>query len=309
MKHLVFIALVAFFLTACSNPEEEAKKLGFSDVAEMTALQKEGFKSKSEYTKKMEEEAKKNGFNTLAEMKEMQSKGFKTKGDYDASLLTAAKSYAKCTAQVGIFRQLAQNNGHQGKAAQAYKLFQGLVYIQPDYINTLISKDEIRKLISTEYNSFKAEVEAMDVTFEFLDKGIYDCEKQYLPKINEACRGKESTCFAEPISPGKDPKKLADELQIAGVSRCIAAATVMSAGFVSNPNIKSDGPEIRSNNALMKVYGAARVHIIQSMNNPGAISAIDDMVRQQADYFGNIVKFQGWGAFMPEYKQCQTNAN
>jgi hypothetical protein len=32
------------------------------------------------------------------------------------------------------------------------------------------------------------------------------------------------------------------------------------------------------------------------------------MVRQQGEYFGNLVRFQGWDAFMPEYKQCRDGA-
>lgn len=196
MKKLFCIALCTL-LVACSNPEEDAKKLGFSDVAEMTALQKEGFKTKSEYIKKMEEDARRMGFINWAEMKDIQSKGFKNKDEYNSSLLSAAKIYAKCTAQIGILKQIAENNGLQSKAAQAHKLLQGLVFIQEQYTSSIISKEEIRKLISAEYNAYKTEIEAANINFEFVDRGIYDCEKQYLPKINEACRGKESICYSD----------------------------------------------------------------------------------------------------------------
>jgi hypothetical protein len=76
------LLLLTVLLAACSNPEEEAKKLGFSDVAEMTALQKEGFKTKSEYTQKIEDDAKKLGFSDVAEMTAMQKDGYKTKAEY-----------------------------------------------------------------------------------------------------------------------------------------------------------------------------------------------------------------------------------
>lgn len=106
----------------------------------------------------------------------------------------------------------------------------------------------------------------------------------------------------------KDPAQAARNLQMPGVSRCIAATVIMSAGLVQDPKIKANGPEIRNNNTLMGFYGDARKHLIRSMNNPAVEGAIDNMVRQQGEYFGNLVKFQGWAAFMPEYKQCRDGA-
>jgi uncharacterized protein len=106
----------------------------------------------------------------------------------------------------------------------------------------------------------------------------------------------------------KDPAQAARSLQMAGVSRCIAATVIMSAGLVQDPKIKASGPEIRNNNTLMGFYGDARKHLIRSMNNPAVEGAIDNMVRQQGEYFGNLVRFQGWDAFMPEYKQCRDGA-
>lgn len=108
--------------------------------------------------------------------------------------------------------------------------------------------------------------------------------------------------------PMKDTAQLARSLQMAGVSRCIAATVIMSAGLVQDPKIKASGPEIRNNNTLMGFYGDARKHLIRSMNNPAVEGAIDNMVRQQGEYFGNLVRFQGWDAFMPEYKQCRDGA-
>ena len=82
----------------------------------------------------------------------------------------------------------------------------------------------------------------------------------------------------------------------------------MSAGLVSDSNIRADGPEIRNNNNLMLFYGEARRYLINSMNNPAIEGAIDGLVRQQGQYFSNIVKFQGWDAFLPTYKDCAQNA-
>jgi len=101
-----------------------------------------------------------------------------------------------------------------------------------------------------------------------------------------------------------DPRVVAERMQVAGVSRCISLLVVWSAGLVKAPNIRADGPEIRSNNALMEVYGNARRHLIASSGNPAMSGAIDGMVRQQGEYFGNIVRFQGWEAIGPEYRQC-----
>jgi len=106
----------------------------------------------------------------------------------------------------------------------------------------------------------------------------------------------------------RDPRQVADQLQIAGVSRCISIITVWTAGLVNNPQTKADGPEFRFNSALMDFYGKARRHLISSMGNPAVSGAIDNMVRQQGEYFGNIVRFQGWNAVIPEYKKCADQA-
>jgi len=102
----------------------------------------------------------------------------------------------------------------------------------------------------------------------------------------------------------RDPRQVAEQLQIAGVSRCISVITVWSAGMVNTPSIRADGPEMRANSALMDFYGRARRHLISSMGNPAVSGAIDNMVRQQGEYFGNLVRFQGWDAVIPEYKKC-----
>lgn len=106
----------------------------------------------------------------------------------------------------------------------------------------------------------------------------------------------------------RDPRQVADQLQIAGVSRCISVITVWTAGLVNNPQTKADSPEFRFNSALMDFYGKARRHLISSMGNPAVSGAIDNMVRQQGEYFGNIVRFQGWNAVIPEYKKCADQA-
>lgn len=102
----------------------------------------------------------------------------------------------------------------------------------------------------------------------------------------------------------RDPRQVAEQLQIAGVSRCISVITIWSAGMVNTPSIRADGPEMRANSALMDFYGRARRHLISSMGNPAVSGAIDNMVRQQGEYFGNLVRFQGWDAVIPEYRKC-----
>ena len=63
MTNLKIICSVAFLslLLACSSKEDDAKKLGFSSIEEMTTIQAQGFKSKSDFeahiaNKKAEEE-------------------------------------------------------------------------------------------------------------------------------------------------------------------------------------------------------------------------------------------------------------
>jgi len=106
----------------------------------------------------------------------------------------------------------------------------------------------------------------------------------------------------------RDPKVVANSLEITGVSRCIAAVITMSAGLAVDSNIRENGPEIRNNNNLLDFYGKARMYLINSMNNPAVEGAIDGMVRQQGQYFKSIIRSQGWDAFMPTYKECAQRA-
>jgi len=46
-KSVILVACLS--ISACSNPEEDAKKLGFSSVAEMKAIQKRGFEKMSDF--------------------------------------------------------------------------------------------------------------------------------------------------------------------------------------------------------------------------------------------------------------------
>lgn len=109
-------------------------------------------------------------------------------------------------------------------------------------------------------------------------------------------------------APSGSAAHAAKELQMSGVSRCIAATVIMSAGLAQDPKIKANGPEIRNNSSLLEFYGDARKSLLRSMNNPAAEGALDTMVRQQGEYFGNIVRFQGWNAFLPVYKECRDRA-
>lgn len=46
---IAIIVAACMVMSACSNPEEEAKKLGFSNAAEMKDIQGKGFKTMAEY--------------------------------------------------------------------------------------------------------------------------------------------------------------------------------------------------------------------------------------------------------------------
>ena len=101
-----------------------------------------------------------------------------------------------------------------------------------------------------------------------------------------------------------DPRAVADRIMLAGVSDCIAAATIMSAGLASSPSVRADGPEIANNNEVLRFFGEARRHLIRSLNNPAVPGAIDKMVVQKSEYYSNIVRFQGWDSFLHNYKRC-----
>jgi uncharacterized protein len=129
-----------------------------------------------------------------------------------------------------------------------------------------------------------------------------------LTESGKSSGGESNKSSGDAVAEFRDPKIVANNLQISGVSRCIAAVIIMSAGLAKDSSIQLNGPEIRNNNNLLDFYGKARLHLINSMNNPAAEAAIDGMVRQQSEYFGNIVRFQGWDAFLPTYKECAVSA-
>lgn len=271
-------ASLIIFLVACSKPQEEAKQTDLSNTAQMTTSQQEGLKSSAEN---------------------------------NTSLLNSAKSYATCRAKVGFTKKLIKEKSLEDKISRIDKLHYGLIYLEREYVSQFISIYEIYRLTNSEYDSLNKRFEEIDGSLlEFVDTVIDECEQQYLSKINESCRGKEDLCFpgvssanTNQFSTG-DPKRVAEQLQIDGVSRCIAAATIMSAGLIKTPNIKADDPKVLVNNEMLQFYGAARRHLIQSINNPGVESAMGEMIRQQADYFGSIILSRGWGGFMPEIKKC-----
>jgi len=106
----------------------------------------------------------------------------------------------------------------------------------------------------------------------------------------------------------RNPQVVANELGMPGVSRCMAIVIIWSAGLAKDTNTRADGPEIRNNNNLMEFYGEARRYVIGSMNNPAAEGAMDNMFRQQGEYFNKLAQFQGWDALMPTYKDCAQSA-
>jgi len=77
---ILFIALLSsFLLSACGPSEQEAQKLGFTNVAEMKELQSKGFKTKSEYAKSL-------GFNGLEEFQDALAHNLKTPAEYQEYL-------------------------------------------------------------------------------------------------------------------------------------------------------------------------------------------------------------------------------
>jgi hypothetical protein len=231
---IIILALLFGVIAACSNPDEEAKKLGFSDVTEMKNLQGQGFKNKGDYIRKKEEEAKNLGFTSQQETKELQEKGFKTKEEYNVALNSAA-GHAKCSAQIGIVGQLAKNNGLKKQSDQADKLTQGMVYIEPDYLSPVITKEEIRKIFKAEYEKFKTQIESTNLTVEFLENIIADCEKQFRTKIDNACRNKEFVCYGKSATDTSTPDGLTKsqwsercEAHMRAKNECATAAKVNS---------------------------------------------------------------------------------
>jgi len=51
----------------------------------------------------------------------------------------------------------------------------------------------------------------------------------------------------------RDPKVVAGDLGMQGVSQCMAIVIIWSAGLATDKNIRSDVPEIRNNNNLLRL--------------------------------------------------------
>lgn len=314
MKKFLGIIFI-FLISACSNPEEEAKKLGFSNASEMASIQKEGFKTKEEWSKKIEDDKKKQ---EDAKKLDLQKRlvGY-AQQCYSSTRLTTAANVAASTANAeglvimtfALKNILLDSYKKEGMTSESASLKIDELYnsYKPSKLTSGDEQTDIGKALLAEHLKSSDECAKVLKTDEEIKNEISTTIGNLSKENSGRDQNQNNSVTQQQQSSGKDPKKAADELQIAGVSRCIAVVTVMSAGLASDPKIKSDGPEIRNNSKLMDFYGAARKHLIQSMNNPGTVGAIDNMVRQQADYFGNIIKFQGWANFMPEYKQCQSN--
>jgi hypothetical protein len=83
---IIFIGLTAaLLLTACGPSEQEAQKLGFTNVAEMKELQSKGFKTKSEYAKSL-------GFDSLQDFQEALARGKKTPEEWQEYLKNVEKT-------------------------------------------------------------------------------------------------------------------------------------------------------------------------------------------------------------------------
>lgn len=75
------------FLSACGPSDQDAKKLGFTNVEEMKTLQAKGFATKADWNKL--------GFSSVVEMDELRGKGYATKKDWNDRYIKLGFSSAK----------------------------------------------------------------------------------------------------------------------------------------------------------------------------------------------------------------------
>ncbi len=167
ISFLIFITLIS----ACSNPDEEARKAGFSNMAEMQTIQ---------------------------------AKGFKTKLQHDDAF-KEVESYAKCNAQISIVSQLANNNGLDKIATEADKFLKGLVFYESKYENSDI-KSRAKALRTSEYITYKDKVEKTNISVSDLEMILIDCAKKYQIKIDSLCKNNEFICYGEKVASTGDER-------------------------------------------------------------------------------------------------------
>lgn len=87
-KALLVTVALPFALTACGNAkEDEARRLGFSDAADMETAQSKGWHTNAQYVADETERAHRFGFNSIDEMHRADDAGVKTKAAYDKYLV------------------------------------------------------------------------------------------------------------------------------------------------------------------------------------------------------------------------------
>ena len=296
----MFLLFFAALLTGCGD-SNSYKKLGFADEAEMKELASKGWKTKADYEKnKMENDAKmKNRQLAYAE------------NCYPSTRLLAAAMverdaekgkdvvlFSKTLEKIIIQSIVEKGAGPEAGLAKANRLFE-------DYPPSKMSGDDAD---TPEGKELVAQFGKKSEECSRLLKEDKEFSDSFAPLIGQV-RTEIDPPKAEKSAPkkfsGNDPKQIADQLQFTGVSRCIAATVIMSAGLVNDPSIKAEGPEMRNNSALMDFYATGKNYLIQAANNPAASKAVDDLVRQHSVALSNMVKSQGWDSFMPEYKNCR----
>jgi hypothetical protein len=83
-RTIAFLGAVSIALTACGNAkEDEAKRLGFSDAADMETAQSKGWHTNAQYIADETERAHRFGFTSIDEMHRADDAGVKTKAAYD----------------------------------------------------------------------------------------------------------------------------------------------------------------------------------------------------------------------------------
>ena len=170
MRTSKLLILIVFFftLTACGNPEDEAKKLGFTDVAEMKALQAKGFKNRKDYVENLlkdsgcdtEDElnhamSEVNGnCNKLKEIRLKEEAEYQLKKEADLKLAEAKKNIGlNCMAEYaasifvnkGLWDLYVKNNGFNRMNFGAVRI--GIVNKSASYL-TLVSNKDIGHSVS-----------------------------------------------------------------------------------------------------------------------------------------------------------------
>lgn len=197
MNNLILILLLTIFsLYGCSNPEEEAKKLGFENAMQMKEIQSKGFQNMEEFKLK--------NANDLAEQ-EKKIKQTALELEEKEQLLSKSpladlnsENFIVCNAQVALVNSIAENNELKQLTRRTDRFYKGLVYIQKDYMNSTVTESLFRKRNSYYYSDYRRQIqERTSLTEVDLENIIIRCENLFQNKVDAACSGKEYICYGE----------------------------------------------------------------------------------------------------------------